>query len=278
MALQLKSVPAASGSRWIGDAWRLFMRRPLAFMSMAAVVGLLSAVVQIFPPLSLFAVLIPPLLSLGFMVAGQSALLDGAVHPRQFIEPLRTDTRRRRALIVLSLGYGASVLLIALLLYLVSGTVVDGAVATPPAAAASAASAPVEIDLQRPEVLRVMFIGLALLAMLSIPYWHAPALVHWGGQGVAQALFSSTLAVWRCRGAFLIYAIVGGALVIGGLMVVSVAAGLLGAPSLVAVLAVPVALSMTSVFYLSVLFSFNDSFGGKAVPPMDDDYTRPDPG
>lgn len=277
MALQLKTVPAASGSRWIGDAWRLFMRRPLAFMSLAAVVGLLSAVVQIFPPLSLFAVLIPPLLSLGFMVAGQSALLDGPVHPRQFIEPLRADPRRRRALIVLSLGYGASVLLIALVLYLVSGSVVEGAVATVPAAA-GAASAPVEIDLQRPEVLRVLFTAAVLLVMLSIPYWHAPALVHWGGQGVAQALFSSTLAVWRCRGAFLVYAVAGGALAIGALMVVSLAAGLLGSPSLVAVLAVPVALTMTSVFYLSVLFSFNDSFGGKAVPPMDDDYTRPDPG
>lgn len=277
MALQLKSVPAASGSRWIGDAWRLFLRRPLAFMSMAAVVGLLSAAVQIFPPLSLFAVLVPPLLSLGFMVAGQSALLDGPVHPRQFVEPLRTDTKRRRALVVLSLSYGASVLLIALLLYLVSGSVADGAVVAPPAAA-SAASAPIEIDLRRPEVLRVMFIGLALVALLSIPYWHAPALVHWGGQGVAQALFSSTLAVWRCRGAFLVYAIAGGALAIGALMVVSLAAGLLGSPALVTVLAVPVALGMTSVFYLSVLFSFNDSFGGKAVPPMDDDYTRPDPG
>jgi hypothetical protein len=277
MALQLKSVPAASGSRWIGDAWRLFMRRPLAFMSMAAVVGLLSAAVQIFPPLSLFAVLIPPLLSLGFMVAGQSALLDGPVHPRQFIEPLRSDARRRRALIVLSLSYGAAVLLIALVLYLVSGSVVDSTVATAPAAA-GAASAPVEIDLQRPEVLRVLLTGLLLVAMLSIPYWHAPALVHWGGQGVAQALFSSTLAVWRCRGAFLVYAVAGGALAIGALMVVSLAAGLIGAPSLVAVLAVPVALSVTSVFYLSVLFSFNDSFGGKAVPPMDDDYTRPDPG
>jgi hypothetical protein len=32
-----------------------------------------------------------PLLSLGFMVAAQVALLDGKVHPRQFIEPLQTD-------------------------------------------------------------------------------------------------------------------------------------------------------------------------------------------
>ena len=38
--------------------------------------------------------------------------------------------------------------------------------------------------------------------LLSIPYWFAPALVHWGGQGVGQSLFSSTLALWRNKGAF----------------------------------------------------------------------------
>jgi hypothetical protein len=38
-----------------------------------------------------------------------------------------------------------------------------------------------------------------------VPFWHAPGLVHWGSQGVGQALFSSTLAVWRCRGAFVVY-------------------------------------------------------------------------
>ena len=38
-----------------------------------------------------------------------------------------------------------------------------------------------------------------------MPFWHAPALVHWGDQGPAQALFSSTLAVWRSRGAFAVY-------------------------------------------------------------------------
>ena len=25
-------------------------------------------------------------------------------------------------------------------------------------------------------------------ALLSVPFWHAPALVHWGGQGLTQAL------------------------------------------------------------------------------------------
>ena len=42
-----------------------------------------------------------PLLSLGFMVAGQSALLGGGVHPGQFFEPLRGSPQKRRALITL---------------------------------------------------------------------------------------------------------------------------------------------------------------------------------
>ena len=37
MALSLKSVETARGARWIGDAWRLFMRRPLAFTALFAV-------------------------------------------------------------------------------------------------------------------------------------------------------------------------------------------------------------------------------------------------
>ena len=40
---------------------------------------------------------------------------------------------------------------------------------------------------------------------LSIPFWHAPALVYWGGQGWAKSLFFSTVALWRNKGAFALY-------------------------------------------------------------------------
>ena len=49
---------------------------------------------------------------------------------------------------------------------------------------------------------------------LSVPFWHAPALVHWSGMGIAQALFSSTLAVWRCTGAFVVYSLCWAALIL----------------------------------------------------------------
>ena len=44
--------------------------------------------------------------------------------------------------------------------------------------------------------------------MLAVPFWHAPALVYWDHHGCAKALFSSTLACWRNRGAFTVYSLV----------------------------------------------------------------------
>ena len=52
-----------------------------------------------------------------------------------------------------------------------------------------------------------MLTRFGLAGALSIPFWHAPALVHWQGQSVGQALFSSTLALWRCKGAFFAYSL-----------------------------------------------------------------------
>ena len=58
--------------------------------------------------------------------------------------------------------------------------------------------------LSEPGVALAAFTGAVLGSLLAVPFWHAPALVHWGGQGVAQALFSSTLALWRNKAAFVV--------------------------------------------------------------------------
>ena len=52
--------------------------------------------------------------------------------------------------------------------------------------------------------------------------------------------------------------------------------GLLGLAPLASVLGVPAGLVFSAVFYISLLFTFNDSFGG--TPPLPDDaVTQPDP-
>ena len=113
---------------------------------------------------------------------------------------------------------------------------------------------------------------LGLAGLLSVPFWHAPALVLWDGQGFAQALFSSTIACWRNRGAFLVYSVAWTALVIsvgtGGSLVFM----LLGQAQLFALAAVPMSLLLTTVFYASLYFTFADCFAtdepaAPAIPP-----------
>lgn len=265
-ALILKSVDAARGPRWIADAFRLFMRKPLAFTSLFVLFLFAGIVVSIVPVLgALLQFMSLPLLCLGYMVAGQSALLDGPVHPKQFIEPLLGDANKRRALLTLCVIYGASALLLLLLADGVSNHAWSRLQNL--MAKANTPQADIVALLSEPG----LTVGMLILALggtaLSVPFWHAPALVHWGGQGVGQALFSSSLAVWRSKGAFFSYMMAWlGVMFVVGLGTAFVL-GLLGLQQLVGLTAVPVGLVFSAVFYLSVLFTFNDSFGGGAASP-----------
>jgi hypothetical protein len=276
MALSLKSVDAAHGGRWIGDAWRLFRRRPLGFTALFLVFLCAAFVVSVVPLLGgLVQMMALPLLSLGFMIASQSALLDGPVHPRQFIEPLRASSPQRRALIVLCVSYGLAALLILWLADVVS----NSAWGRLQELLAQGASAQPAIDalLSEPGVATGALLAVVLGAALSVPYWHAPALVYWGGHSVAQALFSSTLAVWRSKGAFFVYSMGWAGLVMGFGVASAVILAMLGVPQLASMLGVPAGLVFSAVFYVSLLFTFNDSFGGTPVQAEDDGATRPDP-
>lgn len=278
MALQLKTVEAARGTRWIGDALRLFARRPMAFTLMSLAFFGAGMLVRLLP---LLGVVLPmmalPLLSLGFMVAAQSALLDGPVRPAQFIEPLLTDARRRRALITLCISYGLAVVVLVLLADWASGQ----AWQKMQALAAKGGAIPAE-DMQAllPDLGTGALVLGVLGTLLSIPYWHAPALVHWGGQGVKQALFSSTLALWRTRGAFFTYMLGWFGLVLLLGVVSSVLMGMLGLQEVAGVLSLPMGMVFSAVFYISVLFSFNDTFGitpeGDGAPAAPEALPPPD--
>jgi hypothetical protein len=260
MAMILKAVSPGHGARWVRDGLRLYMRRPMAFTSLFVLflfAALFSALIPVIGGVLQVAIL--PLLSLGFMVASQSVLLEGPAHPRQFIEPLRTDASRRRSLLLLCALYGLAVMLSLWLCDLVSGGAFSRAMdlmrqTTPPPAEMQAL-------LADRGLLSGTLLGTLLLSLLSVPFWHAPALVHWGSQGVGQALFSSTLAVWRSRGAFFVYMLLWCALVMAVGVVSALLFGLLGMREVGSFVALPVGLFFSTLFYVSLIFTFNDSFG-----------------
>jgi hypothetical protein len=122
--------------------------------------------------------------------------------------------------------------------------------------------------LQDPALLSGMLLRMVLASLLSVPFWHAPALVHWDGQSVAQSLFSSTVGCWRNKGAFAVFGLSWIAVILGfGVLLNTVFALLLDMPQLVAMAALPAGLLFSTVFYASLYFTFADCFGEPAATP-----------
>lgn len=265
MSLSLKTVPPLQGARWVRDGFRLFGRHPLAFSSLFAgflLAMLLSSLVPVVGAIVLVAAV--PLLSLGFMVAAESALHDGPIHIGQFFTPLRADAARRRALLVLCGLYAVGAVVTMLV-----ADAVDGGGFEKLQRLLAEGNRPKEVEalLASSEFQAAMMLRALLITVLSVLFWHAPALVHWGGQGAAQALFSSTLAVWRSKGAFVVYTLTWMAMIIVFGAATTLLLSLLGQSRLIGLVALPGGLILSTVFYVSLLFTYVDSFGGTREVP-----------
>ena len=119
---------------------------------------------------------------------------------------------------------------------------------------------------------------LGLAGLLSVPFWHAPALVHWGSQGALQALFSSTVALWRTRGAFTVYLLGWGAAMLAVAGLVALLGTLFGARQALGILTLPIGLVFSAAFYVSLWFSFADTFGAAGDSSDTRTDTRSNPG
>lgn len=258
--MKLVHVAPAHGLRWIVRGWRIFVQRPLGFavLLLAFLLALLFALLLPWiGPIVMLSLL--PLVTLGFMIGTREALGGRMPMPAVFIAPLRGDPARRRALIRLCAIYAAaSIAIIAL-----CDTIDGGRLQELQSVIGSAD----EADTRRaaellgdPSLRWGVTMRFVLATLLAIPFWHAPALVHWAGQGAAQSLFSSSVAILRNRGAFAVYAL-GWLATVGafGLLTGLIGAAL-GLRQLVAMLAAPAGLLFTTVFYASLYFTFVDSF------------------
>lgn len=258
MQLHLQQIPARNGRLWIRHGFKVFQRQPLALSSLFGLFLFVGFVMMLLPGVGLLLTMAAlPLLSLGFMLATHLVLQKKTPNAAVFAAPFRLTPGRRRDQIVLCVSYAVAALLIGLLADWVDGgstrdlqkLVGDNADAD---AIANAATDP------------RLFWGLAtrlgLAALLSVPYWHAPALVHWGGQGVAQALFSSTLALWRNKGAFALNALIWAGIMMAMASSVSLLFGLLGLTQYAPMVLMAGGLLLSTVFYASLYFSFVDCF------------------
>lgn len=263
MGLRLKPVAPRRGLAWIRQGFALWARRPLGFIGLFVffLLGVLLLMVLVPVIGGLLGLATLPMLTLGFMIATRQVRAGGAVHALQFAEGLRhPDPSRRRAQWALCGSYAlASMLVISAADWIDGGTFerLQHLLAGPKPASDELAGL-----LDDPRLAWGMGARLGLAALVSVPYWFAPALVHWAGQGVLQSLYSSTLALWRARGAFVLYFAGWTVMAIGVSAVVVLLATLTGLKQVIGVLTMPLGLVLSAAFYVSLWFGFADCFEG----------------
>jgi hypothetical protein len=244
------------------EAFALFARKPLALSVLLMAYLLLALALMLLPvigPLLVLAGL--PLLCLAYMGATRDALAGLPVSPAHLFEPLRAQHAATRMPLLITCGLYA--LLTALLMGLAEAAD-GGAFAKLQELMAQERTDAVRDQtnalLESPELITGLWLRFGGLALLSVPFWFAPPLVAWHGQGVAQALFSSTLALWRNKAAYAACMLAFMAVVMLFSAVTGVLFAVLGLPMLAVATALPAGLLFSSVFYVSLYFGYRDTF------------------
>ena len=182
----------------------MLQRKPIALIGLFGLFALFNIAINFVPLVGqVLSAGSLPLMSLGFMLAAHQVLQAQTPTASVFLQPLRLTPERRRAQLLLGLACALSLMAAGALSLLVDGgallTLLEMRQSGQSDAAIEAAMA------ANPMLFFGGLLRMVLLMAVLVPFTLAPALIHWGGQGVMQSLFSSVLGLWRNKGAFVTY-------------------------------------------------------------------------
>ena len=196
--MQAAILPIHAGWFWIHQGYRICMTQPMAMFFWSMTLGLLITFSYLIPIFGQMALIIATP-SFTFITLAACKRID-AGEPMQlgmWTEPLRAPNVRKR-LLVLGVAY---------LLCCLAG----GVLATLPfldnlTAALEGAEQIDDLALLRAMQAPMLTFGVFYI-LISMFFWHAPALIGWHGIPMKRALFYSMVACWRNKWAFLLYGI-----------------------------------------------------------------------
>lgn len=240
--MQAAILPAGAGWQWIQDGYRICRKQPLAMFFWSMTLGLIITFSYLIPFLGQVALIIATP-SLTFITLSACRRID-AGQPMQlgmWTQPLRDGTVRRR-LFILGLAYLGSCL-------------AGGLIATVPfldgiSAALEGSGAIDEVALLHALQAPLITFGVLYL-LISMLFWHAPALIGWHGVPLGQALFFSMVACWRNKWGFLLYGLSWGAIFFA-MQMAGVFFTMIGiSAALTQLLMTPLNIAVTAVLYAS---------------------------
>ncbi len=257
--MQARRLPAARGSFWLLEGFRLFRRNPPLITALTLVYLLLvQGVAVLFP--SIGPILLPLLLpALTLIVANGCRLVDEGLAPgkdtllRGLVGPEGNGLAMLRLGLLQLIG---AVLLMLLNTALGDGTDpfagLDSAANLPPAAAGGDAD-------MLGALLRLMLLATPLI----IAFWFAPFLTGWDRVSPLKAMFFSSVAAWRNWRALAMFTLA--AVVVAGIvpgLILIVASQIAGAATSVAFIAMRMVLVflIAPVLTASIYISYRDIF------------------
>ncbi len=251
--MKLNIVPARTGLLWVKLGVQTFWKQPLAMSGLFFMFMAMLSVVTVVPFIGIALALgLLPAATLGLMAATEEALKGNFPMPSILLSAFRASQQGARAMLVLGALYAAGFLglmgVSALVdggqfasLYLIGGKISE------------------EIVMQG-SFQAAMWVAMALHTLLSVLFWHAPALVHWHGVSPVKSLFFSFMACYKNLAAFTVFGLAWAGLFVLAALAVSLIASLLGNPMLATVAIFPVALVIVAMFFTSIYFTFRDCF------------------
>lgn len=226
MSTVLRTCPPKEGLTWIRQAIDLIKKKPSeAFLFGNTYLFVLIVATLLQPVGPSILALLTPAIGFGMVLAGKMLKLGARLTPSVLFTGLsQTFAHHRRPLILLGIAYTVCASLVRVLPSLVLGDVptIDF-------------SNTENIDPQQMQAALYYASSMVLLIVAcGIPvmllFWFAPVLIVWHNMKPTQALFSSWMAAWRNKAAFLVYCLVFGALTACFIGSVNIVLGLLGLP------------------------------------------------
>ena len=275
--MKLLRAEPAEGIVWIRRAFQVFLQQPFALAGLFSLCALVAYSVSWVPVIgSVLLAVMAPAGALLFMIATCRAVAGERPMPGALSTLFAAGRPRLAELLKLGVAYLAASVLAMLIFWVIDGGATASwmeavaPAASSPASSPTASTPPAPPPLPDARVLLSSVLRVVLLAMLSVPFWHAPALVYWGRQGWAKSIFFSTMAIWRNRGAFAVYGLGWFGLSLVFAMVFSILLALLGVPQkaslgMMMVFVTAISLYLT-LMYTSLWFTVAGCFGIDADP------------
>ncbi|QWC96441.1 hypothetical protein G6733_06915 [Polynucleobacter paneuropaeus] len=198
--MKLNSVGIQEGYHWIRQGFWLFKQNPLAFLMLVFIYVLVAQLAILIPIIGVITVLVlTPTLSVGFMTACRQAIQKERIVPQVYFCALRSTPLIRKRILQLGLLYAIMIFGLSLILGLFINVQ-----AIIPLISNDQAITPEAIH----QLYWALLIGGLLYFPIAVLMWFSPVLIAWENMSIPQALFSSWIACWKNRGAFLYYILI----------------------------------------------------------------------